>query len=195
MINRIMKLYQDSGLLLFCVRIPLRFLKVFFDILNTLFYKAVCKKVGKNVRIEFGARIESPKLVTIGNGVFIGKGTLLVSENNTGECIIEDKVHICRNCHLDHTGGLTIRNNTLLSEGVVIYSHSHGYDPKSKPVGIEKEIAANCWLGTRAILLETAESIAEKTIVASAAVVSKSITEKQCIFGGVPAKRIKQYND
>jgi acetyltransferase-like isoleucine patch superfamily enzyme len=195
MIKRIVKLYNDSGFVLFFIRLPFRGVKFFLDIINTLFYRVVCNKVGENVRIEFGVKIESPKLVSIGSNVFIGKGTLIVSENDTGKFVLSDAVHIGRHCHLDHTGGLYIDKDTLLSESVTLYSHSHGYDPRSKAVGIKKVIASGCWIGSRAIVLETSECLTNKSIVASGAVLTKSILEPNSIYAGVPAKKIKSYND
>lgn len=188
--KRTKDLLAESGVLLFALRLPFRVLKVAADKINTLFYGFFLAELGPGCCIEFGVRIEGAKNVAIGRNVRIGKGTLLISEIKTAKLRIGDRVQINRSCHIDHTGGLTIGEDTLISEETIIYSHSHGVDPHSVPKPIAKMIGSNCWIGARAMLLENASTIADSTLVAAGSVVTKSIHDEGGIFAGVPAKRI-----
>ena len=188
--NRTKDLLAESGIVLFALRLPFRVLKVAADKINTLFYGFFLEELGPGCRIEFGVRIEGAKNVAIGRNVRIGRGTLFISEIKTAKLRIGDRVQINRSCHIDHTGGLTIGDDTLISEEAIVYSHSHGVDPRSVPKPIAKMIGKNCWIGARAMLLENASTIADNTLVAAGSVVTKPIDDEGAIFAGVPAKRI-----
>lgn len=193
-IKRLKSLANNSGIVLFFIRLPSRVLKYSLDRLNTLFYRCFLRTCGHGTIIEFGVHIESPKRVRIGSKVYIGRGTIINSENETGTISIEDNVHIGTNCHIDHTGDLILKYGTLISEKVYIYTHSHGYDPRSKPVAISKVINENVWIGARAVVLESSTQIAKNVILASCSVVTKSLLEKNGIYAGMPAKLIKTYD-
>lgn len=190
LVSRTRGLLAESGPVLFALRLPFRVLKVAADILNTRFYGLFLEKMGPGCRIEYGVRIEGAKNVSLGRGVYIGKGTVIVSEIKSAKLKIGDRVQINRGCHIDHTGGLEIGEDSLLSEESIVYSHSHGVDPRSMPQPIPKRIGVNCWIGSRAMLMEKADTIADNTLVAAGSVVTKSIEQDGGIFAGVPAKLI-----
>lgn len=176
--------------MLFLLRLPFRVAKTVADLATTRLYGLFLGAMGRGCRIEFGARIENPRQVFLGRNVQIGKGTLIVSELPGAELRIGDRVQINRSCHIDHTGNLEIGAGTLISEEAIVYSHSHGSDPRSTPRPIEKKIGENCWIGARAILLENASLIADNTLVAAGGVLTKSAEKAGMVFAGVPAKRI-----
>ncbi|MDT0627739.1 acyltransferase [Alteromonas sp. W364] len=162
---------------------------------NTLFYRFFLKECGAGTVIEFGCHIESPARVSVGKNVFIAKNTFINSENFVGELQIEDNVHIGADCHIDHTGNLLIKSCTLISEKVFIYTHTHGYDPRSAPRALDKKINEGVWLGSQSTILETAKEIASNTIVAANSVLTKDALVPKSIYAGVPAKKIKVYAD
>lgn len=188
--NRTKGLFAESGPVLFALRLPFRAFKVLADIINTRFYGLFLEEMGPGCRIEYGARIEGARNVAIGRNVRIGKATIIVSEIKTAKLRIGDRVHINRGCHIDHTGGLEIGEDSLLSEEAIIYSHSHGVDPHSIPQPIPKKIGKNCWIGARAMLMENAHTIADNTLVGAGSIVTKAIEDEGGVFAGVPAKRI-----
>lgn len=188
--KRLKLLLEGSGPVLFALRLPFRFWKSVLDLGTTRLYGLFLADMGPGCRIEFGARIESPRKVLLGKNVSIGKGTLIVSEITDATMVVGDNVQINRSCHIDHTGNLQIGSDTLISEEAVIYSHSHGVDPRSVPTPMAKSLGRNCWIGSRAILLENALSVADDTLIAAGSVVTKSIDEPGGIVAGVPAKRV-----
>ena len=96
-------------------------------------------------------------------------------------------------------GGLTIGNNVTISDGAKILTRSlciDSYlenatkderDHEDKSVWIDDGV----WIATNAVVLPGVH-ITRNCIIAAGAVVNKSLTEENCIYGGVPAKKIKE---
>ncbi len=81
----------------------------------------------------------------------------------------------------------------LLSANAQIYSHDHGYNPRSNPTPLPLIIEHNVWIGLNSIILPQAKSIGEGAIVGAGSIVAKSIPAG-AIVAGNPAKIIK-YRD
>lgn len=184
---------NNSGIILFFVRLPFRSISYLLNKLNTFYYSCFLGSCGKGCVIQFGVHIEQPKNVFIGNNVFIASGTIINSENNTGILKLSNSVHIGKNCHIDHSGDLTLCDFVLTSENVKIYSHSHGLDPRSCPIPKSKIIGNNVWLGTNVIVLESVSSIAEYVVVAAGSIVTKDIQLSSTVWAGSPARIVKHY--
>ena len=96
-------------------------------------------------------------------------------------------------------GGVTIGNNVTLSREVIVLTTSlktNDYlnecvkqyrDHEKKAVFI----GDGTWCATRAIICPGAY-IPEKCIIASGAVVVGTLDEPGCLYGGVPARKIKK---
>jgi len=192
-LKKIQNLISKSGFILFFLRLPVRIVKNLFIKLNSLFWKLFLKECGSNVLIELGVKFENPKSVIIKDNVYIGSNSTFGSELNGGIIILENNVHIGRNCKIDHTGDILISKDTLLSENVRILSHTHGYNPKSNPIPKPLIINENCWFGLNSIVTENCNIIAKNTIIATASVISKDFLEENCVIAGIPAKIIKRF--
>ena len=192
-IKRVKTLYSNSGVVLFLIRLPSRVIKTLLNKVNTLYYSFFLKGIGSGVVIEFGVKIENPKQVTLSSNIYIAKGTKIIAENTTGHLTICKGVHIGNNCHIDHTGMVLIGENTLFSESVYLYSHTHGLEPKSPAVALDKEIGENCWFGLRSTILESSKVIGRNTILAAGGILTKntenSSDDKPAIYISLPAKR------
>ncbi len=187
---RIVNLVRNSGIALAIFRLPVRVLIKVGNSLNTWWWRWHLNKLGGNSTIELGVKIEQPTQVSIGDNCFIGSGTIMIAEKKGSPLKIANYVHINKNVRLDHTGGLIIGEKTLISDEALIYSHSHGLDPRSVPVGLSKVIGSNVWIGVRVIILEKCTLISEGTIIAAGSIVPKSI-EIPGVFAGNPARKIK----
>lgn len=185
--KKLNRLYSDSGFLLFLIRLPQKVIKFLLDKIVTQFYRLTLKHVGKGFSIEWGAVIESPGRVSIGDNVHIGKGTKILSENNLGSLRLGNNVEIGRECRIDITGNIIVKDNVLFSRGCQILSHSHGYNPRSKPEGKDLLIADFVWLGADVCIMDNCDFIAEYSIIATRALVTKSIMENKSIVAGIPA--------
>ena len=110
-------------------------------------------KCGKNIFVQRGAIIDTPSNITIGNNVSIGRDVNIFTEFNDSKLIIGNNSQINKKVELDYSGSLTIGEEVVISEDSVIMSHSHGLNPKSKAVKIEKIIESNVWVGQSSIIL------------------------------------------
>ncbi len=190
--QRALQLLKANGVFYLLIKSPLYVTKVFLDTITTLFYRVALRHCGHAIHIEFGAKIEYPLNVELGSNIFIGKHTTITSEAVDSQLRIADNVEISRGCFIDYTGGLSIEADCLFSAQTIIYTHSHGHNPRSQAVPFPKTIGRNVWIGVRAAVMEGCTYIAPSCIVASGAVVANSIENPNTVCGGVPAKPIKQ---
>ena len=102
---------------------------------------------------------------------------------------LSDGVQINRDVQLDITGGLTIGDRVLISEGAVIQTHDHGLDPRATPRPKPKWIAADVWIGQRAIVLPGCRRIGEGAIIGAGAVVTRDVAAGTIVAGN-PARVI-----
>ena len=86
-------------------------------------------------------------------------------------------------------GTLIIGQRVVISEAVVVYTHSHGHNPKSEARETPLVIADDAWIGSRAIIGEGVGRIGRGAIVAAGAVVTKEVGDWK-IVGGAPARAI-----
>lgn len=133
------------------------------------FYHRTCPDTAVETLIGFGT-VFSHRNTSIKEGVYIGP------QGNIGQCEIGRK--------------------TLLGSGVHVLSgnRQHGFDRTDLAIQdqsghFEKiSIGQDCWLGNCSIIMA---SVADHTVVAAGAVVTRPITEPMGIYAGNPAKRIK----
>lgn len=106
-----------------------------------------------------------------------------------------DRVTINRDCTLLAGGGLAIGEETMIAHGCSIVTTQHGHEGsepmRDQPVSLHPvAIGRDVWLGARVIVLGGAD-LADGTIAAAGAVVTRPFTEPYATIGGVPAKVIK----
>jgi acetyltransferase-like isoleucine patch superfamily enzyme len=190
LINNLRRLYKESGLLLMIVRLPSKFFKIVLDTLTTYYYCCFFNKVGSKCYIEFGAKISAPNRVSLGDNVFIGKGVEILSETSHGRLVVGNNVEIGRDCRIDITGDLVIKDDVHLSRGCQISTHTHGHNPKAPPIPCELTIEGNVWLGAEVFIMESCQKIEANSLLATRAVITKSILEKNTVYAGTPAKKI-----
>lgn len=96
---------------------------------------------------------------------------------------------------INASGSVEIGDGTIFGPEVIIYSTNHNYKtaeclPFSRTdIYAKVTIGANCWIGTRVIILPGV-SIGEGSIVGAGAVVSKSCPPGSILVGN-PAKVVK----
>lgn len=111
---------------------------------------------------------------------------------------IGKKVHINDDVFINAVGGVTLGNYDVISHGVTIVSTGLNTDKWidriededdhiDKPIVIED----NVWIGAN-VTICAGVTIAKNSIIAAGAVVTKDLCEEGCIYGGVPAKKIKE---
>lgn len=102
-------------------------------------------------------------------------------------CKINDHVRL---------NNVIIGNHVLIARESVILGKMHAYDKTDVPIALQGNldvkptiISDNVWIGLRCIIFP-ALTIGNDAIIAAGAVLTKNV-EPQSIYGGVPAKFIK----
>ncbi len=109
------------------------------------------------------------------------------------------RLSVGTNSQLGHNsrlqGTISIGDDCVMGPDVVIMATSHGYDRTDIPIRIQDgwekpiRIGNDVWIGTRCVILPGVE-IADHTIVAAGAVVTKSFPPFS-VIAGVPARLVK----
>lgn len=147
---------------------------------------------GSNPKIiQRGTFIRYPNNVIFSIGVCIGRNCQFTSEFSDSFINIGENSQINIGCQVDFSGGITIGNEVVISEEVIVMSHTHGLNPKSSPVKVEKFIGDGVWIGARSIILPQAAVIGSNSIIAAGSVVTKNVPNN-VIVGGNPARIIKK---
>ncbi|GIW68012.1 MAG: hypothetical protein KatS3mg096_880 [Candidatus Parcubacteria bacterium] len=161
---------------------------------STFYWSKKVFKCGRNSIFNTNIKIDYPKNIIVGENCYIGSDTKIGSERIDAKLRIHDNVKINNSVQIDYSGDLEIGDGSLISEGVIIYTHSHNYDPRSTPIFRKLKIGKNVWIGARSIIMPNVEIIGDDSIVGANSLVLKSIGPKQ-IVGGNPAKFIKKRPD
>ncbi len=141
-------------------------------LLRYVFLKNCCFKVGDNVSIHPGVYLFNLHNVEFGNNI---------------------SIHPM--CYLDGAGGIKIGNNVSIAHNCSILTANHQWSDSSIPIKYNKEIlnpvsiGEDVWLGCGVRIL-AGVNILSRSIIAAGAVVNKDV-ESNVIYGGVPAKKIK----
>ncbi|AOL94045.1 acyltransferase [Porphyrobacter sp. LM 6] len=164
------------------------------DKLATHIWRGNLDQLGPNSIIQRNVTIRYPSNVKIGSQCSIASLSNITSEFPDSFIRIDDNVAINRNVRLDYSGGLIIGRNALISENVMIYTHSHGHNPRSVPTKTPLVIGEDVWIGANVTIGEGVGHIAPGSIIAAGAVVTREIVQPG-VYGGVPARFIKRIGD
>lgn len=138
--------------------------------------KSLARECGDNVAVYTGCYILNPQNLSVGSNVSFQP-----------MCYLE--------CGKSKDAGVVIGNDVSIAHGATVMATSHLHGDKSIPIkdqGVEEKgviISDNVWIGAKATVL-CGVKILEGTIIGANAVVTKN-TEKDSVYAGVPAKKIK----
>jgi len=137
------------------------------------------------------------------------KKTCQHGKNNVfGDIVIVNplNVQIGDSCSFNHgvyinaTNPVIIGNDVTLSAGVKIISTgidyvswANGKKQHNKNNGIV--IGDHVWIGANAQILEGVRITGKYVVIAAGSVVNKDIVDDYSVFGGIPSKKIKSFND
>jgi acetyltransferase-like isoleucine patch superfamily enzyme len=153
--------------------------------------------IGDNVVIDdqccLDAKGTDNRGIVIGNGVFVGRNTILSCKN--GDIIIEDHANIGFNCEIFSASRVRVGKSILMAAYTYLVGGDHLYDRTDIPVleqgrttrGID--VGDGVWLGTHVVVTD-GSAIGRDAIVGAGAVVVGTIPEF-AIATGIPAKVLR----
>ena len=187
--------------------------------LRRLFYPCMFKSCGRKVVFGYGitlrhackitlgdgvilddfsmldAKGDGNKGIVLGNGVFVGRGTKIYCKG--GDITLADRVNVSSQCTIYSGNRLEIGAGCMI--GAYAYILSAGeYDWRDPTPYAEQNgnctkgplsIGADCWIGTRATILDSARSIGERALVAACALVNRPVPPRTAV-AGIPAKAL-----
>ena len=158
-------------------------------------------RIGDNVVIDdnclIDAKGESNAGIRIGNGVFIGRNTILSCKN--GDIDIDDGANVGFNCELFSASKVRIGANVLIAAYAFVVGGDHDFSDPTKPV-LEQarvsagvSIGAGAWIGAGAKILDGV-TIGERAVIGAAAVVRTDIAAG-AVAVGIPARVVSGGKD
>lgn len=138
--------------------------------LRKLLYRAMGMRIGRHSRIMMKTTVTHPWKIRIG-------------ENST----------VNEYCYLDGRGGVVIGDNCTIAlrSMLVTGTHNHrsrAFDYYAEPI----TIGDDAWVATGAIVLNGCELGDGCLVGAGAVVMPHTACEAGCMYGGIPAKKIKE---
>ena len=158
-------------------------------------------RIGDNVVIDdnclIDAKGESNQGITIGNGVFVGRNSILSCKN--GDIDIDDGANVGFNCELFSASKVRIGANVLIAAYAYVVGGDHDFSDPTKPV-LEQarvsagvSIGAGAWVGAGAKILDGV-TIGERAVIGAAAVVRTDIAAG-AVAVGIPARVVSGGKD
>jgi acetyltransferase-like isoleucine patch superfamily enzyme len=150
--------------------------------------------IGNDVVVDdnclLDAKGESNKGIRIGDGVFIGRNTILSCKN--GDIELGDHANIGFNCELFSASRVTVGSSALLAAYTYVIGGDHDFSDPSKPVLDQKRTSAGvtigpgAWIGAGAKILDGV-TIGHHGVIGAGAVVRADVPP-HAVAVGVPAR-------
>lgn len=133
----------------------------------------MCELTGRQLDKSF--RLFPPFYTDCGKNLKVGKNVF---------------INAC--CQFQDQGGITIGDGSLIGHHAVMATLNHAQNPERRGDMYPKpiQIGNNVWIGANVTILPGV-TIGDGAIIAAGAVVTKDVTSNS-VFGGVPARFIKQ---
>ena len=151
-------------------------------------------RIGDDVVIDDGCLIdakgESNTGISIGSGVFVGRGTILSCKN--GDIELADGANIGFNCEIFSASTVRVGRRALIAAYAYLIGGDHDFADASRPILEQRRTSAGisvgdgAWIGAGAKILDGV-AIGATAIVGAGAVVRESIPERATAVG-VPAR-------
>lgn len=151
-------------------------------------------RIGNDVVIDDNCLVDAKgsqnRGITIGNGVFIGRNTILSCKD--GDIDIDDRANIGFNSEVFSASSVRVGSDTLIAAYCYIIGGDHDFSDPSLPVLAQSRrsrgvmVGNGAWLGAGAKVLDGV-SIGDGAVIGAGAVVKESVAAR-AIAVGVPAR-------
>lgn len=177
-----------------------KILKLFKSIFKFIKYKLLYRNRIKihlinSIKGKISIVLKEKSTCSIGR-FLMTDGPLYLKADGSSNILIGDNCYFNHNCSITSLDEIIIGNNCMFGNNVVIIDHNHIITNKEifgkKFEKSKVKIGNNVWIGANSVILPGV-NIGDGAVVAAGAVVTKDIDAKE-IWGGVPAKKIKDIN-
>lgn len=154
--------------------------------------------IGDNVVIDDNCLLDAKgtdnRGIVIGNGVFIGRNTILSCKN--GDIFLDDNVNIGFNCEIVSANEVKVGKKVLVAAYTYLICGDHDFDRVDIPISEQGRSARgiyvddNVWLGAGVKILDGV-TIKRDSIIGTGSVVTTDFPEFS-VAVGIPAKLIKK---
>lgn len=178
------------------------FRKISFVGSNSIIKCTSLIKTGSNLSVGRDVYIDalSTDGIKFGRNVSIGKSTTIECSGSIKDIgkglIVGDNVGMGTHGFWGCAGGVKVGSDTIFGNFVSLHSENHNYQDLEIPIrmqGVNRSgiiIGQNCWIGSKATILDGV-IIGDGCIVAAGSVMLKGEYKENCIYGGVPARFLK----
>ncbi len=153
--------------------------------------------LGDNVVVDdfcvLDAKGKTNRGIVVGNGVFIGRGSILSCKN--GDIVLGDGVNIGFHAEIFSGASVTVGANTMMAAYSYLIGGGHeASDAAVAPLEQARTaggiaLGAGCWIGAGALVLDGV-TIGAQAIVGAGAVVTKPVAD-HAVVAGVPARPLR----
>lgn len=157
-----------------------------------IYKNRICLSKVNSLRGHFEVFLKKGSKLNIGDFLMC-LGPLYLRCGENANIKIGKKCFFNRNCSLTAAESITIGNNCMIANNVVIIDHDHkinGKSVSSELVSSPVQIEDNVWIGANSTILKGVH-IGKGAVIAAGAVVTKDV-EEYSVYAGVPAKKISQ---
>jgi acetyltransferase-like isoleucine patch superfamily enzyme len=155
-------------------------------------------RIGDNVAVDdlvvLDAKGETNDGIIVGDGVFLGRGTILSCKN--GDIVLGDHVNIGFYSEIFSGSRVTVGPYGLFAAYTYLVGGGHAFDRPNLPV-VEQDrpsrgisLGSNVWLGTGAKVLDGVR-IGRDVVVGANAVVTKDLADG-AVAVGIPARVVRR---
>ena len=171
--------------------------------LHTALVKARFAAWGRGSRIEHSSKLVSPRLVCVGDDVYICEHAWLNAKDDRGDgkptLHIGTGTYIGRFVHINAWRNVTLGRDVLIADRVFISDCGHQFADPSVPIRKQPDpyvgavnLKDGCWIGVGAVVMPGV-TVGRNAVVAANAVVTRDVAD-HTVVGGVPARIIKETN-
>ncbi|MGC4100700.1 acyltransferase [Ferruginibacter sp.] len=160
-------------------------------------------KAGRLVTINHGCYIDalSTQGIVLGNNVSLGKKVTIECSGSL-QCVgkgitVGNNVGLGADNFFGCAGGIEIGDDTIMGNFISFHAENHNYSDATIPIRLQGvthqgiKVGNNCWIGSKATILDGA-TIEDGCVIAAGSLVRSGVYKANGIYGGVPAVLIKQ---
>lgn len=148
--------------------------------INNLYSGKFSVYIGKDSQCNIGKRLCTD-------------GPIYIKAKNASKITIGNRCYFNHNCSITSLKSISIGNDCMFGNNVTIVDHNHKIDNRAEKSEFSCEkviIEDNVWVGANTTILKGTK-IGKNSIIAAGAVVNSEIPSNE-IWGGVPAKKIRE---